>query len=116
MGVKVKVGRGVSEGGMVGVSVGEEVEVTVAGGVGEAPSVGSAVQAGASAGVGEATNLNPPQAMRKRASPEIQIKNLLIIASYLAQSGGRSPETKHVSKAIPFPKVILLNSYEIASS
>jgi len=79
VGVKVKVGRGVSEGVTVAVSVGEEVGVTVAGSVGE--GIGVAVPVGVSIGVGEAINLTPPHPRSRSARAEIQIKSLFVIAS-----------------------------------
>ena len=86
MGVKVKVGRGVSEGGTVGVAVGEGVgeRVTVAEGSGRAVQVGSLV------GVGDASRLNPPHPIDKRVNAEMEKTNFFIIASYLALSGAVS--------------------------
>jgi hypothetical protein len=83
VGVKVSVGRGVSDGGMVGVSVEVEVGKTVA--VREAVGEGSgeAVQVGAMVGVGE-ISLKPPHAIRKRVSPDMKTKGLLVTTSYLA--------------------------------
>jgi hypothetical protein len=74
VGVKVKVGRGVSEGGTVGVAVGEGVgeRVTVAEGSGLAVQIGSIV------GVGGARRLNPPQLMSKRARLDIKKKAFVI--------------------------------------
>jgi hypothetical protein len=79
VGVEVRVGRGVSEGGIVGDSVGEAVRVTVAVSVGEGS--GEAVQVGTMIGVGVTISPNPPQPMRKRANIDIPIKSLFVITS-----------------------------------
>ena len=73
----MKVGTGVSEGGMVGVLVGKNIGVTVAGAVGEGSGlsvpVGSIVADGA-------MNVNPPHPIRKRVNPDIQIIDFLVNA------------------------------------
>jgi hypothetical protein len=74
----VEVGEGVSEGRRVGVFVGKNIGVMVAGGVGERS--GPAVQVGSMIGVGGAAKLNPPQLMSRSVNPAIQIKNFLVIA------------------------------------
>ena len=78
----MKVGRGVSDGGTVGVTVGEEVgeRVTVA------EESGLAVQAGSLAGVGGANRLNPPHPIDKRVNAKMEKIIFFIIASYLALS------------------------------
>jgi hypothetical protein len=70
------VGAGVSDGARVGVSVGEGVKV--ADGVDEGKRV--AVHVGVIAEVGETIRFNPPHAMSKRASADMQTKILLLIA------------------------------------
>jgi hypothetical protein len=73
VGVKVAVGEGVSEDRRVGVFVGKNIGVIVAGGVGEGN--GSAVQVGSMIGVGGTAKLNPPQLMSRSVNPDIQTKN-----------------------------------------
>ncbi len=75
-------GRGVSEGGRVGVSVGEAVGATVTVSVGAGS--GSAVQVGTAVGVEGMISVTPPQAMSRRLNPERQIKNFFAIASLSA--------------------------------
>ena len=78
VGVKVEVGRTVSDGGAAGVSVGDDVSVTVADRVGEGGGV--AVNESAIVGVGETTSCNPPHPMSDRASADTQKINFLVIA------------------------------------
>jgi hypothetical protein len=82
-GVKVNVGRGVSDGGTVGVLVGKMIGVTVATWVGEGDNVG--VEVGASVGVGETIRPNPPQATSKRAKVDIAIRKFRITQSPRAE-------------------------------
>ena len=72
VGVDVNVGRGVSDGGVVGMSVG--VRVTVAVSVGEGS--GLAVSVGSTARVGEdpARSVNPPHPSNNRVAPVIERK------------------------------------------
>ena len=81
VGVKVVVGSGVSEGGIVGVWVGKDIGVIVAGCVGEAS--GLDVQMGSNVGVGAVgtISLNPPHPIRKRVKPIIQKTIFFVIAS-----------------------------------
>jgi len=74
VGVDVNVGRGVSDGGVVGVSMGEGVTVTVAVSVGEGS--GLAVSVGAIARVGEdpARSVKPPHPSNNRVVPVIERK------------------------------------------
>jgi hypothetical protein len=74
VGVNVIVGRGVSDGRVVGVSVGEGVGVRVAVSVGEGG--GLAVCVGAIARVGEdlAMKVNPPHPINNRVAPVIERK------------------------------------------
>jgi hypothetical protein len=71
VGVKVRVGREVSEGRTVGASVRGKVGVTVGGLVDEGR--GETVPVGTAVGVGEASKLNPPQARRRKESTDMQI-------------------------------------------
>ena|SRR6266536_6602989 len=81
VGVKVDVGRGVSEGGAVGVSVGEGVSVSVAGCDSSSTAVtsgdGVMVAVGVVVGIGGAIRLSPPQPRSKKVNPDIQRKSLL---------------------------------------
>lgn len=81
VGVRVRVGRGVSEGVAVGVSVGKMIGVTVAGSVGEGNRV--AVEEGAIVGVEGITSWNAPHPISKRAKPAIQKMVRLVITSLL---------------------------------
>ena len=74
VGVDVSVGRGVADGGVVGMSVGVRVTVTVAVSVGEGS--GLAVSVGAIARVGEdpARSVNPPHPSNNRVAPVIERK------------------------------------------
>jgi hypothetical protein len=88
VGVKVAVGRGVSEGGIVGVLVGKDIGVIVAGGCDSSPTAvtsgsGLDVQIGSNIGVGVVgtISLNPPHPIRKSASPVIQKTIFFVIAS-----------------------------------
>ena len=74
VGVDVNVGRGVSDGGVVGMSVGVRVTVMVAVSVGEGS--GLAVSVGAIASVGEdpARSVNPPHPSNNRVAPVIERK------------------------------------------
>jgi hypothetical protein len=83
VGVKVRVGRDVSVGGRVDVWVGKAAEgvgVTVAGceAVGKGSRLG--IQVGVAVGVGVTTKLNPPHAMRNKASADIPKKSFPVIA------------------------------------
>jgi len=78
VGAKVEVGEGVSEGRRVGVFVGKNIGVMVAGRVDEGN--GSAVQVGSMIRVGGTAKLNPPQLMSRRTAPDIQKTNFLVIA------------------------------------
>ena len=71
----MNVGRGVSEGGAVGVSVGGRVRVAGTGWNGE--GVGLVVQVGSKAGVGEgcAIKLSPPHPRDKRVPSAMAIKD-----------------------------------------
>jgi hypothetical protein len=73
VGVKVSVGRGVSEGGRVGVPVGKRIGVTVAGAVGER----EAVQVGARVGVGGTIKPNPPHPIKKKTSADTPMRIFL---------------------------------------
>ena len=77
VGVKVNVGRGVSDGGRVGVPEGEGVRVTVVVSVGEGDGV--VVSIGIGVGVGAAIRFSPPQLINKRENPDIETKSFLII-------------------------------------
>ena len=74
VGVDVNVGRGVSNGGVVGVSMGKRVGVIEAVSVGEGS--GLAVSVGSSARVGEdpARSVNPPHPSNNRVAPVIERK------------------------------------------
>jgi len=99
VGVKVEVGRAVSVGVELGVVVGKKIGVMVAAGVGEGD--GGAVEVGIAVGVGKTIRVDPPQAMRKKAVPDKSNKKFLVIATYLALSGGRSPKTKREQTLFP---------------
>jgi hypothetical protein len=79
VGVKVDVGGGVSDAGVVGVIVGNRIGVMVAAWVGEGR--GEVVDVGTTVGVGGTISPNPPQAIRKKAVLEMMSKNLLMIIS-----------------------------------
>jgi len=73
--VNVKVGREVSDGGMVDISVGERVRVAVAGSIGGG---GRLVTRGISTTLvaeGCVINVEVPHPVRKRAAPDKQMKN-----------------------------------------
>ena len=77
---------------------------------------GVVVRVGSTVGVGrgDEIRLNPPHPIRKRVNPNIQKTIFLVIASYFALSGGRTPKSKRGRRSNP-----LLwrtrNSHEIAS-
>ena len=77
--MKVSVGSGVSEGGVVGLCVGKKIGVMVGYGVSEGG--GGDVEVGNSVGVGEMMRLNPPHPRIRRANAEMKTKNLLITDS-----------------------------------
>jgi hypothetical protein len=113
VGVKVEVGRGVFVGVELGVVVGNKIGVMAAAGVGE--GAGGAVEVGIVVGVRETISDAPRQAMRKKAVPDKSNKNFLVIATYLALSGGRSPKTKREQTVVSPFKGILQIWREIAS-
>lgn len=82
VGVKVREGMGVSEGGAVDVFVGKNMGVRVAGS--EAVCEGSrlGVQVGVNVGVRGTMRLNPPHAMRNKVSADIPARTLLVIVSW----------------------------------
>lgn len=78
-------GRGVSEGGGVSVSVGEGVGEAVDVSVDE--GVGLAVWVGVIVGVGGTIRFNPPHAMVNSVNPDIQTKKNLVMISNFVLSG-----------------------------
>ena len=113
VGVSVKVGIGVSDGARVEVSVGEGLRVKVDEGVGEGNGLG--VHIDVAGGVGGEIKLNPPQLIKDKVSADMPIRNLFVIAGYLAQSRGQ-PRRSACNKAVSFYRETFSVFYEIASS
>lgn len=74
VGVDVNVGRGVSDGGVVGVSMGVRAAVTVAVSVGEGGGLAVSVGSGVLVGEDSTINVNPPHPINNRAAPVIERK------------------------------------------
>lgn len=74
VGVIVRVGRGIAEGGTMDVSVGEDVGATVEVSVDEGSGLVARVGSMMVVGEDPATNVNPPQPSKNRVAPNSAIE------------------------------------------